>query len=253
MSKALLLIILVCLFLYYCELTKADIMAYTHDSPTYDTDLYLTNLNTGSQTLIGSTGFTNFFSMEYSTSDKRIYAYAGYGGGNQGFYQINTQTAQPTLIRFGGPMMDSLAFAPDGGLYGIAESGLYKINLQNGNETFIGTLPLYECGFAIDNSGRGLALQDWSDSFYEINLSTGAMTYIGETIGGWGECDSMDLGPDGLLYFSDFRWLYSIDPSTLQITDLSECEVGIYSLAITPEPCTILLLCFGIPFSRKLK
>ena len=81
-----------------------------------------------------------------------------------------------------------------------------------------------------------------TDYLFEVDLSDGSTTSIGQLSGNF---DAFDIGPDGTLYGWDYGDLYSIDLDNCAKTYINSFEHSGRSLTIIPEPATLLLLGFG--------
>jgi hypothetical protein len=87
------------------------------------------------------------------------------------------------------PGLESIAYAPDGTLFGAAQSGLYTIDPTTGVSTFIGSFGNpYNLNLAqnirFDSDGN-LYLSNTSDNtdIYQVNTNTGSATFVGEATG----------------------------------------------------------------------
>jgi len=147
-----------------------------------------------------------------------------------------------------GILMRSIAFAPDGALYGISmiPRKLYTIDKATAFATEIGTIDVYTWGIDFAPDGT---LYSASTSLIVLDPATGAVVQTIGSLGGPRVMD-IDFAPDGYLYgvYDDDSNLYRIDPvnasTTLIGTYLSETNCvasemiparpGTYTVTITP-------------------
>jgi len=149
-------------------------------------DLYTINPTNGSTTLVGS--FGNGVTM----FDIAAYDGALYGiDGNSDLYSINTSTGQATEIGSTGEAFNALTFSSTGILYaaGLDTSDLYTINTTTGKATEVagetnktnynaaGDLEFINGVLYMTVGGAG---PDDPSTLVTVNLSTGAMTTVGE-------------------------------------------------------------------------
>jgi hypothetical protein len=151
-----------------------------------------------------------------------------------GFFQVNSNTAQTTLI---GPTWFSpgLDFRANGILYGSSDS-LRTISTSNGATTVIGTLPELTISIAFSPSDALYGVSNEDSTLYRIDPSSGANlgshTLTGTVhVGGSpfpGEINGIDFAPDGRLFGIGFG-LYTIDINTgvaTRITPLNQSISG---------------------------
>ncbi len=114
---------------------------------------------------------------------------------------------------------ESIAFAPNGTLYGSSLEGLYTINTATGSATLVGdySTEITNIAFGPDGTLYGLTSQapDGTTDLVTINPATAAISVVGSN----GEDAPLYTGGlafvDGWLYaFGVSDGLYSIDPAT---------------------------------------
>jgi len=151
-----------------------------------------------------------------------IYAISSFGEGwtgRQELYGIDPITGVLTRV---GPVMDgshpagldSLAFSPSLGLYGVGHGDLYDINTSNGHVTEIGALGANLSALVYGPNGAlyGTA----GNRLYSVDPATGKASLIG--MGNYGPPESLEFDATGVLYAtvggSGVNSLYRIDPAT---------------------------------------
>jgi hypothetical protein len=160
------------------------------------TQLATLNLGTGAATLVGSPLGQVLSIMGMTCSrDGTLYAVGQYDESDPNFnslYTVNRETGLASRIGSlgvsGGSALNdfvmSLAFAPDGTLYGANGSTLFRIDPSTGHATkvvdFVGVTSVM--GLAIDNDGNFYAA-NWvalppGGSIYALNVTTGVATPI---------------------------------------------------------------------------
>jgi hypothetical protein len=147
----------------------------------------------------------------------------------------------------GNKFISSLAFAPDGTLYGTDNEGpatsLYTIDPETAKATVVG--PVGEFVFGLD-FGRDGTLYGASGEIFTIDVETGAKD---KELFGFGPfITALDYGADGVLRgietdFDTFDSLWEIDVEALELhlvgmTD--EADVG--GLGSVPAPGTVVLV-----------
>lgn len=124
----------------------------------------------------------------------------------------------------------ALAFSPDDELFAYSRvaggvnggGGLYKIDVETGHAQFIGPTQLDggRSGFfnALTFAPNGI-LYGWSlyggsySVLYTIDPNTGITTDVNPSVSGSGDIQTLEFGPDGLLYGARLD-LFRIDPIT---------------------------------------
>jgi len=111
-------------------------------------------------------------------------------------YSINLTDATPTLIgAVGAGLMEGLAIAPDGSLYGTSSAGqLYSINKTTGAGALIGSTGLGNLE-GLDFLGGTLLATNFSGtpSVYSLNLATAAPTLVQTAAGSTGVIRTMTV------------------------------------------------------------
>ena len=98
-------------------------------------------------------------------------------------YRFNLATGTTTLVAQTTDTLESIAFGPNGTLYGLGklDGNLYQVNPTTGFLTVIGSLGLSigspVGAITFDPAGNLLATID--DAIYQLNLTTGAATRLG--------------------------------------------------------------------------
>ncbi len=99
-------------------------------------------------------------------------------------YQFNLATGTTTLVTQTADTMESIAYGPNGTLYGLGklDGNLYSINTTTGATTLIGNTGVATGSpvgaITFDPSGNLLATID--DAIYQLNPTTGAATALGQ-------------------------------------------------------------------------
>jgi hypothetical protein len=155
------------------------------------------NLGTGKATPVGSPLGQNLSIMGMTCSpDGTLYAIGQFNPADDDFnslYTIDRETGFPSLVGstgVGGPLpfsgfLMALAFAPDGTLYGVNVSSLFRVDPSTGHAEkvldFSGVSMVM--GLAIDGAGH-FYLCDYMEptsSIYALNVITGVATPILDT------------------------------------------------------------------------
>lgn len=222
------------------NVTSATLLGYLGTG--YGT-VYHTNFDTGEQSEVKHSAQGQMVALDISPIDGMIYTS---GGGK--LYRIDPISGQDESI---GNLsnVESLSFDYDGTLYGIQQDKLIIIDPDTADWVLVGQLaPYYSSrALAINQSGRALGCIRGDPSvFFEINLSDGSTTALGEL--SRGDWDAFDFGPDNELYAWTGEWIYHID-----IDNLIDTHVGLthYSFsgeafALIPEPTTVIFLGLGV-------
>ncbi|HDY87049.1 MAG TPA: DUF4394 domain-containing protein, partial [bacterium] len=188
------------------SLSKADLIGYTANE-TGNSIVYLTDFDTGEQTVIGMpSGIDTITALEVSPVNGRLYAI----NLHENLYEINISTGVGTLLgnlNALGSGLHSLMFAPNGTLYGLSnwnDNGLFEINTSTAETTLIGSLNPFisVTALAIDNGGRAIGYDSGADWLFEIDLTDGSTTSLGQLDG---DFFAFDYGPDGTLYALDYH------------------------------------------------
>lgn len=150
---------------------------------------------------------------------------------------INPANASATLIGPTNFTTRSIAFAPDGRLFGVDDTGrLLSINPTTGNATLVGQIPVPTSAIAFAPDGRlfGIGSVGVGIGLLSIDAATANATVIGPTVSIY----SIAFAPDGRLFAMGFGLtLFSIDPATGQTTGhgLISTASPILSIAFAPD------------------
>ncbi|MFC1676178.1 PEP-CTERM sorting domain-containing protein [Planctomycetota bacterium] len=257
MKKQFIIMMVAATILVATGISKGALMGYV----TTGTEVVWTNFDTGAQTSLGPSGIDDIRGLDTSPIDGTLYA----SDDNGGLWTVNTSTGIGSFIGNMGRRIESLSFAPDGTLYAIHRDShtLKQINTSTAVATTIGSPWPYDAlAFAISSTGRAIAWDLFSASepgpLFEIDLTDGSTTLLGQVDTFFG---GFDFAPDDVLYgwrkYDSQNNLYSIDVDTLNVTFLRSFsqgyEGGRGSLAIIPEPATLILLGLGGLMLRKRK
>jgi len=126
---------------------------------------------------------------------------------------VDVATGVDTLVGNSGAALTDIAFDPNGNLYGITFSNLYRINTSTGAATLIGGgFPVQMNALTFSSTGVLYGAATGSNGFYTINTTTGAATLVGNI----GSTSAGDLAfHNGVLYLSSSTGnLVSINVST---------------------------------------
>ncbi|TWF56810.1 DUF6923 family protein [Neorhizobium alkalisoli] len=128
---------------------------------------------------------------------------------------INPYNLSSRYIGNTGTAMTDIAFAPDGTLYGISFSDLYRIDPTTGASTRIGSLGMYSANaLEIDANGNAYLASNTNGNLYSVNLSTGGATKIGQystTVGSAGD----------LAFLNNKLYLAATDNSIIEISPVT--------------------------------
>lgn len=166
---------------------------------------------------------------------------------------INTTTAAITTVGTLPSGVQSLAFRPDGTLFGASGTSLYTLNKSTAAGTLLGAMGLGGSGadnIRFDGSTLLVMTTDANSKLYSLNQTTGAGTLIGSS----GVNDvSLDAFSGGILYGSNTvgaqNRIVQINPATGAGTEGANMSTEyLFSLASTaaPEPATFLICCAGL-------
>ena len=213
----------------------------------YDGYLYRIDLATGEAVNLGLVGLYNVEGMAFVGDT--LY---GIGGEIHELWDI---TAPPgTRVGNTGSRDGSdagLSYDPTSGrLYNIQRNGpgswLYEINMVTGQAIFIGSDTRGRPdSLAIDADGTAYAFDAIRDTFYTVNLSTGALDFVGPLgVDLMAEAGLAFDASGGLWALTDDGEIYTVDKMTGTVGLVATTLSGFEALAI-PEPATVLLLSLG--------
>jgi hypothetical protein len=124
---------------------------------------------------------TNFASGAVWTCDER-WIVCEYSNG--ALYEIDPEDGAITSIGGGGNALNGMALDPtDQTVYGIGASGLYKLNVEDGSQEFIGATGVGDTMIGISCTSDG-SMYAWDVKFsgdtylYEVNKETGECTQL---------------------------------------------------------------------------
>jgi hypothetical protein len=93
---------------------------------------------------------------------------------------INLGTFAVRRIGSEGTLLTDIAFSPNGQLYGVSFTTLYRINRTTGQATFIGNLGISDANALVfDAKGNAYTAGAADEELYSINLTTGRVRPIG--------------------------------------------------------------------------
>ncbi len=142
-------------------------------------NLITINPVTGAGTLVGPTGLEGVPGLAIN-SNVEIFATAR---GSGKLYRLDAVTGGAILVdQTGLNNLDGIAFGENDVLYGVDEdTGLYMIDTDNGDTTFVGFTDAVMTGLAFE-PGTGILWGSSSeDGIYTIDVSSGVSTFIGVT------------------------------------------------------------------------
>jgi hypothetical protein len=166
--------------------------------PTTVSEAYRIDINTGIGTLQSSYGSgAELFSLAYRSSNSTFYSINVSGGTTTGHLVTTNMTAGTVTTVAGVPhnlpgpiLVDAVAFAPNGTLYGVWNSstspfgGLdYKLvtfNLNTGLGSVIGSIApgLTFNSLRFDSAGTAYTVESNTGNVYTVNLATGQGTVL---------------------------------------------------------------------------
>jgi hypothetical protein len=154
---------------------------------------------------------------------------------------VNVTTGAVTLVGNAGVTLTDIAFAPNGNLYGISFSNLYKINTTTGAASLVGSLGAANDGTAnaLVFSSTGILYTANDHNLLTINTSTGAATLVGALGTGIGSAGDLAF-VGGQLFLSDTgNHLDKVNTTTGGATQVgSTGVVNLFGLA-TPDNVTL--------------
>ena len=192
-------------------------------------------------TWFGSGPLPAFFNGGTWTNDGRWIVCEYYTGA---LWEIDPVNGDMESIGGGGVGFNGLSCNPtDGLLYGVSGSGLYRIDIENGEQKYVGSFGVTSLmtGIAFDFDGT---LFGWSispDTRYKINIDDGACTEVGPlgiNIVGGGADGAFEFEDDILYlaaYTTDGQALYKCDEDTGNCTLVGPFPFEIDAFAIPYE------------------
>src|SRR5436305_498756 len=91
--------------------------------------------------------------------------------------KVDVPTGNVTVIGNMGVVLTDIAFAPNGDLYGLSFTNLYKINATNANVTLIGLTGVSDANSLVFGAdGKLYAAGIVSKNLYQVNPITGVAT-----------------------------------------------------------------------------
>lgn len=175
-----------------------------------------------------------------------------YSSDGEDLHTVNLTTGEQTEIgQFDqGGVTSSLAFAPDGTLYGIRQNFLVTIDPATAATTFVDSTD--RVIQAIDFGPDGTLYGVRSDGLYTIDPATAQIIdHLVETsFPDFQAFDGLDYGVDGIIRAVGTEddngavgRLYAFDPSAGTMTTIGDTtEIGVNAIASIPEPATAALL-----------
>jgi len=105
---------------------------------------------------------------------------------------------------------EDIAIDPDGNIYASQTNGsISKLTSDNGvwsAETMAQVSEYPALGLQWDNQGNLIVAA--SDGLYAVNIASGEVETLSTSVNGraFGFADDLDIGPDGIIYFTDASW-----------------------------------------------
>jgi hypothetical protein len=168
---------------------------------------------------------------------------------------INTTTAAISVIGTLPTGVQSLAFRPDGTLFGATTTSLYTLNPSTAAGTLLGSMGLGGSdadNIRFDGSTLFVMTVDTNSRLYSLSQTSGAGTLIGPS-----GIDDVSLGAffGGVFYGSNTagaqNHIAQINPATGVGTEGANTSTEyLFALApaTVPEPATFLICCAGLVF-----
>jgi hypothetical protein len=141
--------------------------------PSQDSKLYKLDINSGATTVLSNTGLVDIGSLALNPLNEKLY---GIGVNTRELYSIDPWTGGATFIGTTQFVQGTMAFAPNGNLYGIDRGFLYKIDPTNAHETRIGGLNDLSGGAedAKITPDGVMYMVRYDGGIYSVDLATGA-------------------------------------------------------------------------------
>lgn len=219
--------------------------------------LFEINPDTAQTVLIGPTRFVP--GLDFSANNV-LY------GSSSSLSTISTSTGMVTDIGALPELIVSIAFSPNGALFGIGNgnSMLYRLDpgsgVSLGSVSITGTVHLNSAPFpgeirGIDFTPDG-RLFGIGFGLYTIDVNTGIATRItpsGQRVGGNHLFQDLDFGSDGLLRSVSYDQdeigssnLYTVNPTTGLGQFVGATAASMVGIASVPEPDALMLMVLGV-------
>ena len=144
---------------------------------------------------------------------------------------VDVQTGAVTVIGATGVVLTDIAFAPNGKLYGISFTDLYRINPTTAVATRIGAHGIAQGNALVfGDDGTLYAMGNGATDLYTVNLYTGVASVLADI--GFESAGDLAFN-DGELYLSSTtNDLIEFDPDTFEVTDVGSFGFdNVYGLA----------------------
>lgn len=156
--------------------------------------LFTLDVATGTATLVGAYGDSAvvMHGLEYHSGNGKLYAFSSHNTGT--FYEVNKLTGAATQVggtsgtssfqNLGYNSATGVMYMTSGGRTGGVQELFHSIDVATGVVTDIGALsgPTNANGLAFNSdNGQMYMVDNTTDSFYTINMATGAATLVGST------------------------------------------------------------------------
>ena len=227
--------------------TTFDLVATTYPTSHNSTPNTLLKLDptTGQQLLFGNIGLTeNVSALDWNQQTGRLY---GISSGSIVEIDLSTGMSTPVAsIQQGNNAvwLNSLAFAPNGTLYGWSHSnkeiGIIDLNALSFTSVFSTPLDVYFGAMDFSPSGDLYAVYahsgaTFSQTLVTINMETS--TVLDEKMLGLYNVDDIDYAPDGFIYHTNYSHaLFRIDPEVGQQILVGFGDDAIHGIASNPVP-----------------
>ncbi len=160
-----------------------------------DSNLHTIDVDTGAFQFVAATGLATIADIAFDPNTDKLY---GLGRNTSLLYEIDPEDGSSTQIGNASPVRSGLAFSSDGTLYGldVHTGDLYTIDVNTAQPTLVGGSgpdPNTIEDATMTSDGR-MFFTDWPGQIYEIDLDTGARTFLGDTGMGSGLSGMIALG-----------------------------------------------------------
>lgn len=265
MKKAALIVLLLCIPVFaWANPFGYTVTNFENQSEQVESHLMRIDLSTGDYSDLGAVGFHSA-SSGLAFANDQLYAVGATDPGHASEEFWNLTTPPGSLI--GAPIGQNSADGLDydrttGTMYMLSTwfmfEGLYSIDIATGASTLVAGSVVFTQydGLAINSQGDIFAASFARDSLSQINLTGGSSISYTE-IGSLGIPSSTSYCGlsfdelDRLWMLRDDGSIYRVDTSTGAATFIAQSVANNGGLAInpvvaTPEPTTMLLICFGL-------